>query len=379
MPTIQFPMATNTQYWYQLDNAEEIASPALIVYPDRIEENIRRMVSIAGDPARLRPHVKTHKMSKVTHLQIKHGIRKFKCATIAEAEMLAQCYAKDILLAMQPVGPAMARLFLLLKTYPGSIFSCIADSEKIIRELSATALKESKEIRVWLDINAGMNRTGIPAGKEALALYKLIDTLPGIRAMGLHVYDGHIRETDFALRKKICDEGFKASMDLARDIENSDLPKPHLIVGGTPTFTIHALREGVELSPGTLTLWDYGYSKSFPDLDFQQPALILTRVVSKPARGLLCLDCGTKSMASEMPQPRIHLMGLENYEVKGHNEEHFVIETREADSCQIGDIFYGVPVHICPTVARYDQAYAAKDNHYHELWRIEAQNRKINI
>ena len=74
--------------WYTVSNAAEIPSPALLVYPDRVEENIRRMIRVAGGVGRLRPHMKTNKLPEVIRMQMDQGITKFKCATIAEAEMV---------------------------------------------------------------------------------------------------------------------------------------------------------------------------------------------------------------------------------------------------------------------------------------------------
>src|SRR4051794_11224572 len=113
--------------WYLVGNVQEVDSPALLVYPDRIEENIRRMIRLARGVERLRPHVKTHKMSEVMRLKLAAGIKKFKCATIAEAEMAASCGAPDVLLAYQPVGPKIARLIRLIRSFPGTKFSTIAD------------------------------------------------------------------------------------------------------------------------------------------------------------------------------------------------------------------------------------------------------------
>src|SRR3982751_4513709 len=95
--------------WYRVSNVDDVASPALLVYPDRVEENIRRMIRIAGGVERLRPHMKTNKLPEVIRMQMDQGITKFKCATIAEAEMVAGCGAPDVLLAYQPVGPNIAR------------------------------------------------------------------------------------------------------------------------------------------------------------------------------------------------------------------------------------------------------------------------------
>ena len=96
--------------WYQLNNPDTLDTPALMVHPDRVISNIRRAKEIVGDINRLRPHVKTHKMLEVGKLQVKEGIKKFKCATLAEAEMMAKAGAESILIAYQLVGPRPSQL-----------------------------------------------------------------------------------------------------------------------------------------------------------------------------------------------------------------------------------------------------------------------------
>src|SRR5450759_544199 len=110
--------------WYLIENADEVSSPSLLIYPDRIEANIKKVIEIAGSADKLRPHVKTHKMSEIIKLQIKYGIHKFKCATISEAEMVARCGAPDILLAVQPVGPNIERFFKLQQAFRKIKISC---------------------------------------------------------------------------------------------------------------------------------------------------------------------------------------------------------------------------------------------------------------
>ena len=126
--------------WYQVANAEEVPSPALLVYVGRVEENIRRMIALAGGVARLRPHIKTHKLAEVIRLQQAHGITKFKCATIAEAELAADCGVADLLLAYQPVGPNVERLVQLAQKFPRTKFSAIADDAGAIRALAAASI-----------------------------------------------------------------------------------------------------------------------------------------------------------------------------------------------------------------------------------------------
>jgi D-serine deaminase-like pyridoxal phosphate-dependent protein len=365
--------------WYEAGNVTEVCSPALLVYPDRIEENIRRMIKTAKGAKHLRPHVKTHKMAEVVLLQMKHGITKFKCATVSEAEMVAKCGAPDILLAMQPVGPNLERFFKLKQTFEKVKISCITDDDKTIIQLSDLARKTGLETHVWLDINVGMNRTGVIPGEKAIRLYSRIVDSPMLVAEGLHVYDGHIHEQDPSKRKQICDEAFSPIESMIEELEHEGITPVKIIAGGTPSFPVHAQRKGVDLSPGTILLWDYGYSTSFTDMDFLHAAILLTRIVSKPAKDLLCLDLGHKAVASEMAQPRVKLLGIKSYTVVGHNEEHMVIRTNEADKFNTGDHLYGIPWHICPTVDRHENVTIVTNNHASGEWMVAARKRKITI
>jgi D-serine deaminase-like pyridoxal phosphate-dependent protein len=365
--------------WYEIENVGEIASPALVFYPERIEENIRRMIRIAGDAGRLRPHVKTHKTGEIVELQLNHGIRRFKCSTIAEAEMVAAAGAPDVLLAMQPVGPAIERFFALQREFPATFFSAIVDSEEVIREIARAAAAAGTNACLWLDINSGMNRTGIAPGAEAGRLYRLIHQTECLTAGGLHVYDGHIHESDLAARTRQCNDEYAPVQAMLDELRKTGLPVPAVVAGGSPTFPIHANRPGVGLSPGTPLLWDAGYSAEYPDLDFLVAAVLVGRVVSKPAPGKVCLDFGTKAVASEMPQPRVSLLNVDGYRIAGHNEEHLIIDVPDAARYRPGDVVYGVPVHICPTVARYEAASIVERGRSVGEWRITARNRRITI
>src|SRR5690349_15826768 len=193
--------------WYRIDNINEVDSPTLVIYVDRVKENIKTLVSSIDDVNRLRPHIKTHKSAEVTNMMLAAGIRKFKCATIAEAEMLAGAGAPDVLLAYQPVGPKANRLLSLVEKYPGIKLSCLIDNVESAQHLSEVFQNGKKAINVFIDLNVGMNRTGITPS-NALALVDACQKLSGISLQGLHAYDGHLRDVDFAKRKAQCDEAF---------------------------------------------------------------------------------------------------------------------------------------------------------------------------
>ncbi len=229
--------------WYQLNNIGEIDSPALVIYPDRVKKNIDLLISMIDDVSRLRPHVKTHKAKEATLLQIKAGITKFKCATIAEAEMLAICKAPDVLLAYQPVGPKADRFFLLIRNYPETKFSCLVDNLDAAKVIAGSAAENKITVPVFVDLNVGMNRTGIQPGAAAIQLYKDCLKLKGIRLVGLHAYDGHIHDEDLQLRKKRCDEAFAHVDWLKSEIVKAGLDEPVIVAGGSPTFPIHCKKK----------------------------------------------------------------------------------------------------------------------------------------
>jgi D-serine deaminase-like pyridoxal phosphate-dependent protein len=365
--------------WFDFAEVDSVASPALVLYRERIEKNLARMLEIAGGPGRLRPHVKTHKLAPLVRRQITLGITKFKTATIAEAEMCAEAGAADVLLAFPPAGPAMTRLCRLALQFPATKFSTIADNEVCARGLSVAARHAKLALDVLLDLDCGMHRTGIAPGAEAAALYRFIAEQPGLRAAGLHAYDGHIHEPDLATRTAQCEAAFVPVEALRRDLEQAGLPVPVLIAGGTPTFAIHARHSDRELSPGTCVLWDFGYGDKFPDLPFECAAMVLTRVVSKPAPDRLCLDLGHKAVAAENPHPRVRLLEVPEAEAVMQSEEHLVVQTANARRFPIGEVLHGIPRHICPTVALHNEALVVENHALADCWPITARSRRLSI
>ena len=363
--------------WYEVANVAEVDSPALLIYPDRAEENVRGMIARAGGPERLCPHVKTHKLAELVRMQMALGITRFKCATIAEAEMVASCGALSVVLAYQPVGPKVQRFIQLIQKLPQTSFATIADDESVIRSLSQAAIQAEVTINLLLDIDCGMHRCGVPAGPRVIELYRLIASLPGLKAQGFHVYDGHIEDTDMATRTKNCEVAFAPVAALCSALR--DVPAPRMVVGGTPTFPVHARRPGVECSPGTCVLWDSSYSTSYPDLDFVPAALVLTRVVSKPSSNRLCLDLGHKAVAAEKPHPRVQFLNLPDAIAVTHSEEHLVVESSRANEFAVGDVLYGIPRHVCPTVALHAEAIVVKNGVAEGKWRVTARDRRLTI
>src|SRR5688572_14488791 len=170
--------------WYEIKNCNALDTPAIAIYLDRVKQNIHTLINSIDDVARLRPHIKTHKSPEVSSLMLEAGIKKFKCATISEGEMLALIEAPDVLLAYQPVGPKATRLFSLIKKYPATRFSCLIDNEISANELAEVFAQSGESIPVYIDLNVGMNRTGI-IPDQAYALYEHCRKLNGFKIASL--------------------------------------------------------------------------------------------------------------------------------------------------------------------------------------------------
>ena len=367
------------QPWYSIDNEEDVPSPTLLIYPERIQENLRRMISLVGDVARLRPHVKTHKMPQIIAMKRALGIDKFKVATIAEAEMTASAGGTDILFAYQPVGPNVRRFVELIKRFPGSHFSALVDNPDSLSQIATYAKSQGVVARLYVDLNVGMNRTGIVPGPEAAELYKLLSTTDGVCPGGMHAYDGHLHEPDLGKLQEQSRQAFEPVWELADALKRDGFDVPNIIAAGTPTSSLLAKHEGIEVGLGTTVLWDSGQPETSPDLDFQNAAVLLARVISRPTANRICIDLGHKAVASEMSQPRVRWFGLEDAAIVMHSEEHMVLETMKREAYPVGTVVYGIPRHICPTVALHHEVWCVKDRMAGEKWPVVARSRCITI
>ncbi len=360
---------------YKIENEENIDTPALLVYPQLIKQNILTAIQLANGASALRPHVKTHKLAEVAVMMLEAGISKFKCATIAEAEMLAIAGAKDILLAYQPTVIKAKRLLRLCQKYADAVFSCVVDNEKTIHQLSA--IFNGRVLPVYIDLNVGMNRTGV-LPENAYSLFHACQSVENIQIAGIHAYEGHIHNTNVVIRKKEAEEAYALANTLKEKLQKELRYPLKITIGGSPTFHLYPQNQNVELSPGTFVFWDEGYRSTLPDLTFTIAAVIMVRVISIIDDHKICVDLGHKSVASETPFPRIKFLGIEA-EAITHSEEHLVVSVPDTGTHFIGEVWYGVPFHICPTIALYDFVYVIENQRVKDTWKVVARDRVITI
>ena len=279
----------------------------------------------------------------------------------------------------QPVGPHVQRLVRLARSFPKIVFATIVDVMVVAEQLSSAAFDAGVRIDLLLDVDVGMHRTGIPIGPEAEAIYKWIGDCPGLRQGGLHVYDGHIHDREMSLRTRHVEQAFEPVHGFRERLLARGSQVPRTIAGGTPSFSIHASHPDRICSPGTCIFWDTGYERLFPDLDFLHAAVLLTRVISKPQPGLVCVDLGYKAVAAEKPPPRARFLSLEGVQEVGQSEEHLILETAQSNELSVGDLLYAIPRHICPTVALHQQATVIEDGNIVDSWKVTARDRILSV
>lgn len=367
---------------YAIADTSKIISPGLVVFRDLVEKNLRSMVEMAGNPDRLRPHCKTHKMARVTELALEMGITRHKCATLAEAEMLARAGVTDIMLAYNIVGTNIHRVADFVRQFPQVQFIVTADHEKPIEQLGRAMQAADATVGVALDLDCGMHRTGVPIGPRAKQLYRQIADTAGLQAAGLHAYDGHHHEHSLDDRRRNIEPEWNKVLQFRDELLAAGLAVPRIVASGTPGFPVHAAHDdpSLELSPGTTVLYDAGSVVNYPDLPFTPAALVLTRVISRPGEDLVTFDVGSKAIAADPPmEKRASFPGIPDAQSLIQNEEHLVIRTRRAGEFAPGDEQLAIPWHVCPTSALHREAYVVSGGQLVDHWEVTARDRWLTV
>lgn len=366
---------------YHFQGEETIPSPALVYYEEIIRRNAARAAAEAGGADRLWPHVKTHKSLDLTRLLVEFGIRRFKCATLAEAEMAADAGAADVLLAYPLAGPAIGNFVRLAAVRPRTRFWALGDNIGQLKALGETAWGQKMRISCLADINTGMNRTGVPMEKAA-AFYEEAAKIPGISMKGLHCYDGERHERQYSERLVQTEKTAAKVREIRRKLEERGLCCEVLIMGGSPSFPCYAgnMPEAY-LSPGTVFVYDAGYREQFPDLPYQPGAAVMTRVVSHPEKGYFTLDAGYKAISAEQGKRGV-LVSCPHAREQFQSEEHWTFrmdEGYEEARPAIGTVLYVIPWHICPTTALYDEICVVSGGKKKEVWPVTARKRNVKF
>jgi D-serine deaminase-like pyridoxal phosphate-dependent protein len=348
---------------YRVADGDSLETPAMLVFQSQLDHNIRTVCDLAGGGDRLMVHVKTHKSAAVTRRQLEAGVAGFKCATLKELEMVLDQGAIDAVLAY-PLQQRrkVERLLDLCAAHPRTQVAATCSDIAHLELLGQAAADRRQDLRVMLDLDVGMHRTGIAPGDEAEELYRALAARPRLVPSGLHVYDGHEHISDPATREAAARRHIDVVVAFRQRLEAAGLTVPRVIGGGSFSFPFWARTPGMQGSPGTCVYWDHGYAATMPDMPFKWAALVLGQVVDRhPAERTVTMDLGTKAVAPDPPtRSRLRVLGCPEAELVGQNEEHAIFSWA-GDPPSVGTYFLAVPGHVCPTTICYPGSYLIDD------------------
>jgi D-serine deaminase-like pyridoxal phosphate-dependent protein len=344
---------------------DALTTPALVVDADLLEANLRLLADYFADRiCRIRPHFKSHKCVELARRQLAAGrCSGVTCAKLSEAEKLAEGGLDDILVANQVVGPAKARrLAELNKT---ALVRCAIDAREQIVELNEAALDAGVTIPVFIEVDVGMKRCGVPPGDPAVELAKRVADAEGLRFDGLQGFEGHMV---YVVDKDERDEETRASLERLVEtryaIEEAGLGPCMVSSGGTGTYDLTGNMAGIdEVQCGTYALMDGKYNKVRPE--FRIARWVLATIISAHD-DFVVVDVGLKGIGCDMGSPLIegHPEALARYTA----EEHVPIDHMTG---KVGDQLRLVPLHGCTTHHLHRRMWITRNGVIEDAWDIE--------
>ena len=356
-------------------------TPVLVIERDALERNIARMAEFAaGHGLKLRPHAKTHKCAEIARLQIEAGAVGACCAKLGEAEALADGGIVSGLLITSPVVSASAieRLVALNARTEGLMVA--VDHPRNVADLAAAARGENP-LRVLIDIDPGMHRTGVASPEAGVALLQAIRAEPALEYAGVQFYCGDLQHIEAYAERLAAMQARADDLKTVIAALAGAGGAPGIVTGGG-TGT-HAIDVGLgvftELQAGSYVFMDSQYGACALREDEPQPfetaLMVDARVVSANAPGQVTLDAGLKAFATDAGPP-IPLAGApEGSSYRFMGDEHGALVVGDAAPPPLGEMVTLAPPHCDPTVNLYDVFHVVQGDTLRALWPISGRGR----
>ncbi|MDA1082450.1 MAG: alanine racemase [Gemmatimonadetes bacterium] len=362
----------------------DVRTPALLIEPDVVANNIRAIVAqFGGDASRWRPHVKTAKLAAVMLTMIEGGLTRFKCATTLELRTLLELGARDVLVAFPHVGANASRIRELAAAFPETRVAALIETAAHVESWKGSGTP------LFIDVNPGMDRTGgTPDAARIIALARLIAT-SGCSFAGLHWYDGHMHSfDDLGERERAAHGGYDRLGALVSALTAAGLTVGEVVVAGTPATasaaTYHAFASwpsDVQISPGTVVYNDTTSLAQLPAAwNLAAAARVLTTVVSHPTPTRFTCDAGHKSVSADAGVPTCRIEGHPDWIPQRPSEEHLPVDVPAGAALPpIGTLLLVTPRHVCPTVNNFDEAVLVRNWSVIGVERVTARGRETPI
>ncbi len=379
----------------------DLETPALLIDYDVMVRNIHKMGRrVANTSAKIRPHTKTHKCPTIAHLQLNNGASGITVAKIGEAQVMAESGIDDILIAYPIVGEDKISRLLNLRKWVRKV-ACTVDSLQGARALSEAALSAElpprEPLDVYIEVDVGFKRVGLPAGKDVVDFALGIQDLKGIRIRGILTHAGHAASSETPEQLlSIARSEAQAMVMTAGMLRENGIHIDEVSIGSTPTSYVLDSFEGItEIRPGTYVFNDSDLL-SLGVVSLNDCALsVLASVVSRPSHDRVVFDAGSKTLSSDkqanckIPGYGV-IKGYPDIWIERLSEEHAIARVqpnatakwnaaagrKTADRIpEIGEKVQIVPNHACPVVNLFDRFIVTKNDTVIAEWRVQGRGR----
>lgn len=362
----------------------ELDTPCLVIEKSALEFNLKVMRQHSQDTkVNIRPHVKTHKCSKLAKLQIEYGAIGISAAKVSEAEVLIDAGINNILITSPVVTVTkIKRLMSCIKKAPETIV--VVDNENNLHDLNEAGQAIQSKINVLIDLDPGIGRTGIKP-EQALNFALKIGQFKWLNLMGIQCYAGNLQHINsYEERKNRSLQVMEMASKVVKQFKASGIPCPILTGTGTGTYDIDvAASEVTEIQPGSYTVMDVEYSiigsktnrTSFTT--FKPAMTLLTTVISSNRPEHVTVDSGTKSIYFDIKnKPEIISHQGLHYDWGGFGDEHGKITAdKGVELPGNGEIIELIVPHCDPTINLYDKFYIANNGVIEDIWEIDLRGK----
>ena len=362
----------------QQGSRKSLNTPVLLIDIEAFERNIALMAAFAkANDLRLRPHAKTHKCAEIARRQVAAGAVGVCCAKLGEAEEMAAGGIASILITSPVVSPQAIQRLIALNDRIADLQVAVDNPDNA--EALAAAMT-GKPLKVLIDIDPGIRRTGVASPETAVALAQTIAALPALVLTGVQYYCGrqqHI-ESYVERRTEIIDRTDYLRTIIAA-LTEAGFPPAIISGGGTGTHKID-VELGLlnELQTGSYVFMDRQYNVCDITGDgtpgYDTSLLIDARVVSANTPGLGTIDAGFKAMATDGGPPTVLSGAPKDAAFHFMGDEHGLVLFGDV-SPLIGEIVTLAVPHCDPTVNLYDFYHVVRGDTLVDMWRIEGRGR----
>ena len=364
------------------ESRARLITPALVLDLDAMERNIAAMAAYAAaEGVAIRPHAKTHKSVPIARRQLAAGALGICCATLGEAEALAEGGIEGLLITSPIVAPAkIARLMVLRRDHESLMVS--VDDMGNLRALEAAAQASACVLDVAIDVDVGLHRTGARDADAAVALAEAAEASGSLRFAGLQGYAGHVQHIEDFGARRARSHGDLAPLREARDrLVKAGIAVPIVTGAGTGTHDIDTeIGLMTELQVGSYVVMDVEYldiqARGGGDWRFEPALFVRSTVVSASHDGSATMDAGLKCFATDGPLPRFHTGVPIGAHYEHFGDEHGRIVFAGANErLAIGAALECIVPHCDPTVNLYDHYHCVRGETLVDIWPIEGRGR----